>query len=52
MSEIIKDYLDKLPDDFEMLLKAIGHENRINLALLLLEKNYLSLKKRPLVFCH
>ena len=45
MSNIFAEYLTQIPEDFELLLKALGHRSRIIIALLLLENEALSLSK-------
>jgi predicted transcriptional regulator len=40
-----KDYLNEIPEDFELLLNALGHKTRINLLLLLMDNESLSLSK-------
>jgi len=45
MTEIFNIYLNKIPDDFELLLKALGHKTRICLALLMLENKELSFSR-------
>ena len=45
MSNIFAEYLTKIPEDFELLLKALCHRSRIIITLLLLENESLSLSK-------
>lgn len=45
MTEIYNSYLSKIPDDFELLLRALGHKTRIWLTLLMLENKELSLSR-------
>lgn len=45
MFEYFDNYLKKIPEDFELLLKALGHKSRLNLILLLMECKALSLSK-------
>ena len=45
MSKIFKEYLTKIPEDFELLLKVLGHSSRIKISLLLFKSESLSLSK-------
>ena len=45
MTERFHKYLNEIPEDFEFLLKALKHNFRIRLSLLLLERGSLSLSK-------
>ena len=45
MSKTFKEYLTKIPEDFELLLKALGNKTRIRIVLLLLKNESLSLSK-------